>query len=325
MATAPRVYACPNLILIGVSQRLRGIFGGCDLLQKIGEVPFYRNNYKTGVSGFEAMLKNVANWWFVLSTLVRTGKRPDGVLCYPDYPGSRTIIRKVCRSLGLEVHNRPDRKHRVALVYQDATVIQPEAIKPISKEAINYQCLDISKDAVDEVFFAVFGYGTRINPKTWTGRAVEKSLENAVHDGKVVDCPVAEPRKDAIYQVLIDNSNAKNEVVDMRVAITGNELSLLYLKHKSLEQRFTNETHLSQLAPIHEHLSDGEVTKILQFTKAFGLDYGELDVLRDRASNRIYIVDVNKTAYGPPAHLSRAEAHKAVRVLAESFKQQFLK
>lgn len=287
-------------------------------------MPFYRNNYKAGVNRFEATLKDISNWWFVLKHMLRTGKRPEAVLCYPDYPGSRTIIRKVCRSLGMEVHNRPERKHQVALVYQDATVIQPEVIKPLSRKAINKRCLNISKDAVDEVFLQVFGYGTRIDPKTWVGRAVEKSLENAVHDGKVVDCPVLEPRKDAIYQILIDNSNAKNEVVDMRVAITGSEVSLLYLKHKTVGRRFTNETHLSRLAPVGEHLSDEEVEQVLQFSKAFGLDYGELDVLRDRESNRIFIVDVNKTAYGPPAHLSPKEAQKAVQVLAKSFKRQFL-
>lgn len=287
-------------------------------------MPFYRNRYKAGVNSFEATLKNFSNWWFVLQHLLRTGKRPEAILCYPDYPGSRTIIRKICKPLGIEVHNRPDRKYRIALVYQDVTVIQPEVLMPLSRDAINYRCTDISKDTVDAAFEQVFGYGTRIDPKTWVGRAVEKSLKNAVHDGKVVDCPVLEPREDAIYQVLIDNRNSENEVVDMRVAITGSEISLLYLKHKSVEQRFTNETHLSRLAPISDYLSDEEVEKILQFTKAFGLDYGELDVLRDRESDRIFIVDVNKTAYGPPAHLSPKEAQKAVHILARSFKRQFM-
>lgn len=31
-----------------------------------------------------------------------------------------------------------------------------------------------------------------------------------------------------------------------------------------------------------------------------GLDYGELDILRNNLDGRIYVVDVNKTLWGPP-------------------------
>jgi hypothetical protein len=36
-----------------------------------------------------------------------------------------------------------------------------------------------------------------------------------------------------------------------------------------------------------------------------GLDYGELDAVRDAASGRLYVLDVNNTPFGPPAKFIR--------------------
>ena len=59
--------------------------------------------------------------------------------------------------------------------------------------------------------------------------------------------------------------------------------------------------------------------KILLFCRRMGLDYGELDMLRDREDGRLYIVDVNNTPFGPPHGLPKAHAADAVRTLAENF------
>lgn len=45
--------------------------------------------------------------------------------------------------------------------------------------------------------------------------------------------------------------------------------------------------------------SAAELAQLLDFGARIGLEYGELDVLRDRDSGRIYVVDVNRTPYGP--------------------------
>ena len=55
------------------------------------------------------------------------------------------------------------------------------------------------------------------------------------------------------------------------------------------------------------------------FTAAMGLDFGGLDILRDRADGRIYIVDANKTDMGPPSALASNDKLKAMRGLADAF------
>ena len=54
------------------------------------------------------------------------------------------------------------------------------------------------------------------------------------------------------------------------------------------------------------------------------LDYGELDVLRNRDDGLLYIVDVNPTPWGPPNHLSRQETAHAIRGMAREFQAHML-
>jgi hypothetical protein len=46
------------------------------------------------------------------------------------------------------------------------------------------------------------------------------------------------------------------------------------------------------------------------------LDWAALDVLRDRATGRIYVVDVNKTDMGPAVDLSLADRERLKRIIA---------
>ena len=55
------------------------------------------------------------------------------------------------------------------------------------------------------------------------------------------------------------------------------------------------------------------------FAAAMHLDYGGLDILRDRHDGRIYIVDANKTDMGPPAAMRGQDKLTAMRALAEAF------
>ncbi|MDQ6770676.1 MAG: hypothetical protein M3Z54_11900, partial [Gemmatimonadota bacterium] len=52
-----------------------------------------------------------------------------------------------------------------------------------------------------------------------------------------------------------------------------------------------------------------------------GMDFGELDVLRDRNSGKIYVVDANNTPAGPPTVLSKQDSARALHILLESFHQ----
>jgi len=52
-------------------------------------------------------------------------------------------------------------------------------------------------------------------------------------------------------------------------------------------------------------LSEEEADRVQRFCRGMGLDYGELDAVRDASSGRLYVVDVNNTPFGPPAKVIR--------------------
>ena len=62
---------------------------------------------------------------------------------------------------------------------------------------------------------------------------------------------------------------------------------------------------------------------IERFAADLGLDWGGVDVLRDRMSGRIYIVDANKTDMGPPVALKLAAKLRATRRMARAFAGAF--
>ena len=63
-----------------------------------------------------------------------------------------------------------------------------------------------------------------------------------------------------------------------------------------------------------------ERASIAAFAAAMGADWAGLDILRDRASGRIYVVDVNKTDAGPIIALPFAEKLQSIALLAAALR-----
>ncbi|HBS30890.1 MAG TPA: hypothetical protein DEA40_03990, partial [Parvularcula sp.] len=162
-------------------------------------------------------------------------------------------------------------------------------------------------------------YSLTVDPLTHRGVAVEKSELNGKHDGLIVECPLASPRGDRVYQRLIDNTFDGREFIDIRTPVVGGKAPFVYLKRRTRDLRFSNENHRVDLAPADAMLSRDEQAKIGEFARAMALDFGGLDVLRNREDGRIYVVDANKTDMGPPSALSAPDKVKAMRGIADAF------
>ena len=194
-----------------------------------------------------------------------------------------------------------------AFYFEDATVGQPPAIDhPVR---LNFDCADVSKTRVAEVFEAVFGYALAIDPATHFGPAVEKGEANGAHDGRVVQCPTpALPGR--VYQRVVDNAEG-DHVVDLRTPCVGGAPVLTFIKRRPLVDRFANYNTAVSLTTPDSVFSAEELASIGRFCAAMRLDWGGLDILRDRADGRLYIVDVNKTDM-PPLRLPWLDKMRAV-------------
>ena len=76
--------------------------------------------------------------------------------------------------------------------------------------------------------------------------------------------------------------------------------------------------------PVKKLFSNQEINLIKKFCKNFKLDFGELDILRDRHTKKIYIVDVNKTAWGPPDKIVLKDGKKAIQLINKKFQESYL-
>jgi len=205
--------------------------------------------------------------------------------------------------------------------YLEASYAHTKMSFPENKTTcLNFNCSDISKKHVGNIHTQVFGYSLDIDPLDYKGAAVRKSDGNATHDGQIVQCPIAKNDYDnsCVYNVLIDNVEG-GYVSDFRVVYMNGILDLFYEKKREVGNRFAAGCDRVSIRPIDDEFTPKEQQEIDAFCKKIGLDYGELDVLRDKQSGKIYIVDVAKTPFDITKVMSKQEKRQEAEYLSIAF------
>jgi hypothetical protein len=247
------------------------------------------------------------------------------ILFHPDKPDYSQVLYKICNTLGCAMTSSIKSQPDLVVAFEDTTKRSYNAaLTEIggNNYVVNQCCDDISKVKVEDVFRDVFGYGTFVDPETYVGPCVMKSNENAMHDGEVVECPITAQGSDVVYQKIINNI-VEDEVLDIRVPIIRGAIPFVYLKYRGLRSRFSNMNSRVAMGSADSAFTSDEMAKIKQFAEKLGLDFGELDVLRDVDDGNIYIVDVNNTPCGPPNHLGKSDSMRAMQILSNSFNTEF--
>jgi hypothetical protein len=249
------------------------------------------------------------------------------VLSFPDALEPGSVLYKICELRGYRMAHDIRATADVVINWEDCSFRRSYAEleeRARKQTVLNLQCKDISKRRVDEVHQAAFGYGLAIDPLRHRGWCVKKSNENATHDGAVIQCPIAELDERYVYQKLVNNQVSDTHIEDIRVPVFGPIIPFCYLKRRPLVSRFSNENTSVGLSEVETVLNPPEIRQILRLCRAIGLDYGELDVLRDKDDGRLYVVDVNNTPWGPPNHLDSRSIPVALQRLSEAFAAAFI-
>lgn len=289
----------------------------------------WRNNYRENMPWTECIAKDIQSAIRDFFVWLKGGFKLPIIVVYPDYPSKKTTIYKIAKSLNYRLTNKPLGRAELVIYFDDVTSASPILPNSLTSDrmVVNLNCTDISKVKVDAVHMKVFGYNTFIDPSSYVGKAVQKSDINALHDGRIIQCPIHQERdKASVFQVLIDNTSDEQHVMDFRVPVYGNEIPLVYRKYKSLDKRFTNDVNWSELeTEVNQIFTQEEIDQILAFTRSMNVEFCELDILRNKTDGLIYIIDVNKTPYGPPSGLKQVEKEKAVQILASAFDKNILR
>ncbi|MEM8771825.1 MAG: hypothetical protein AAGD92_09285 [Pseudomonadota bacterium] len=255
----------------------------------------------------------------VRATRIFKGREPRArISFFPKKPRSYYAIWPVCQLADVKIVDDPAEAD-LHFYFEDREFLTGPRPAPTAKPAFNIGCYDIRKSVVTRIFEETFGYGLAVDPTTHVGPAVEKSEGNGRHDGRIVNCPIQTPKRGYVYQRLVDNTFDGKEHVDIRTPIVGGKIPFVYLKRRGADVRFTNENSRVDLVDTDAMLSREEQDKIIQYARALRLDFGGIDVLRDRNDGRIYVVDANKTDMGPPSALKSQDKLRAMRGLADAF------
>ncbi|MBC6403612.1 MAG: hypothetical protein GDA39_09560 [Hyphomonadaceae bacterium] len=213
------------------------------------------------------------------------------------------------------------RQADVAVYFENLARVNP--VRPAGPDLyLNYDCVNITKGHLVNVFEDVFGYDLGVDPRNHEGPMVRKSEDNGKHDGAIIQGP-AEPEPGWVYQRVIDNRTTDHRVADLRCPTVAGRIPLVYIKERPVSRRFDDFNSRCRLSTAEAHFSDEECDLIARFCHKMRLDFGGLDILRDNTSGRIYIVDVNKTDMGPPLALPLMDKLRSTHILAQAFRNVF--
>jgi hypothetical protein len=244
------------------------------------------------------------------------------IMTFPEKPHVSSVLYMMGARMGASFTTSSEDGAALKIAWLDATW---KPVENVVKGGINANCRDITKSSVNESFNEAFGYALGVDPATHCGQAVEKPEQNAAHSGVIVDCPRC-PRAYHAYQRVIDNHVAHDSsmVEDIRVVVIGKQIPVVYLKRRPAKSRFSNINTEAELAPL-DTLTVGEARRLLAMSRKLGIDYGEFDCLRDRATGLLYVVDANPTPWGPPNHIERTQGEAAMAAMTAAFRFEFLR
>lgn len=275
---------------------------------------------KTGVElRLDGALISEALTWFAYYVPVRLKSlwtlltRPGPRVWFaPDRPRPWYLIWTSAVWGGVRMTRRPE-DAEASFYFEDVAAGATPNAGP--EPRLNYHCDDVTKSRVAKTFEAVFGYPLMVDPATASGPLVEKGEDNGVHDGRIVQAPCpALPGK--TYQKLIDNTE-RGLVADLRTPCVGGRPAVVFIKRRPVDDRFANHNCEVEMTTPEAVFSAEEIARIGDFCHAMRLDWGGLDILRDK-DGRIYVVDVNKTDMGPPIALPLSDKLRATDLLSRA-------
>jgi|GEM_PF-794231 len=273
---------------------------------------------------FKATKTSVSGLRYHMSLKARTlMKRSNFTIAFtPSRPRPSHLIWSVNRRAGGRLIKDP---HKADAVFFFENKTAPKALRRPNPLApgFNFFCEDLSAPRIAQAFRRAFGYDIAVEPSAYIGDIVVKSERNGHRDSRIIRAPF-KPKGDFAYQRLIDTELQPGFVTDFCCPTVKGEVPLIYVKARPKDARFSKIDSHTALVDTENVLRPEERAQISRFCADIGLDWGCLNVLRDKNDGRIYIVGVNKNDIGPPRALPFKDKLRSVDILAASFKDAVL-
>ncbi|MEZ6023805.1 MAG: hypothetical protein R3C16_10430 [Hyphomonadaceae bacterium] len=259
--------------------------------------------------------------WFTYYLFVRAhglfARRGPRIWFTPHRPRPWYIVWAATVWGGMRFARAPEHAD-AAFYFEDLTQATPPS--PAHARAFNFGVGDVSKSTVAAMMQRAFGYPLAVDPETHHGEAVEKGEGNGLHDGRLVQCPT--PRvAGKSYQRVIKTEGEDGWAYDLRTACVGRKPVVVFVKKKPARARFSIQNTSVVVKAPGDVFSADEIAQLSHFCDIMQLDWGGLDVLREHATGRLYVVDVNKTDTGPAVVLNWKDRARATGLLAQALRE----
>lgn len=237
---------------------------------------------------------------------------------YPQTPGRSSKLLKYANRLGLEIAGPESLSRASALMFwkyhayhdpEDPVLL--EGIEKAASRAIpiyNLGAVDVRKATIDRYQIKHLGPSALVDSeRLFEGRgvAVEKGDGQCTKDGRIVTLPIGSAEAGKVYMKLIDTRRPappRLDIaqtigplprVDIRIPIFDGRIPFVIRKWK--DSVFKRGTWIGELLEDwSKELSADEAMQTVRLMKDIGIDYAEIDALRD-SSGELYIIDINPT------------------------------
>ncbi len=153
---------------------------------------------------------------------------------------------------------------------------------------INGRMISSSKFTVSDCQEKAFGYGYKLDPRTYHGIALAKWHWHS-RQHRLIQCP-SDGEKETFFSELLEGPEA-------RIAVFGKELVCTFTRRERDRDGVPNERRVDGSSrhdiPWQDVCSKTEREKLLAFCQLIGMDYGEMDVIRHTKDGRFCVVDCN--------------------------------
>ena len=257
------------------------------------------------------------------------------LLTYPDKIVECAKLAFLCKRLGIEVTNNIKDNFDIAIYWNwNPNQLPDQELIEISNriKVINIKCTNVLKGFVDKAWGLASGYSITIDPRN-SRRYVKKSQlqwkshTGEIHDGRVCDKP-QKPDNKYVYQKLINNTikNKSGELYQvLRVLIFNENIPYIFINDQTLRFKpHKAKTFVKVIYDKIEYISHEEIKTILKFCKITGVEYAEIDFLRDNKSGLLYAIDINNICGNAFHRLPDSLSEKLKIIEAETFKKEFL-
>ena len=218
----------------------------------------------------------------------------DKILFYPENVRNGGKVFAYCQWLGIDNITDMNADGVIAVFFNhpNPACIYPkdETLIELSKKykVYNFNCNNTRKSHVAKIHKKVFGYNADVD-KNYKGEILRKSELQYMRNEKIVDKAI----KERDYHYMKYFNTYKNGYYNTyRVPYFNGDIPCV-VNVKRKDPFYRKSRTKIVIKPKTYWFHPDEIRLIKKFCRHMGLDYGELDIVRNPEDNRIYIIDVN--------------------------------